>query len=263
MVLSISGKINSGKDTIGKIIQALDWYHNGYKNSVRNRYTDIEFCIKVLNEEVIQYSEWRIKKFAGKLKQIVSMLTGIPIEELEKQEVKDMVLREEWNYSFETVGNNVVSSENSNIAYTIRSLLQRIGTEAMRNVIHPNVWVNALFSEYKPINEKVYHSFLNRTGHLADDSELEYPNWIITDTRFPNELEAVKNRGGITIRVDRGLSKVQYEQVTTPFENVTEHPSETSLDNATFDYTIENNGTLQELVEKVKQILITEKIITA
>jgi hypothetical protein len=40
------------------------------------------------------------------------------------------------------------------------------------------------------------------------------------------------------------------------------HPSETALDDAKFDYTIENNGTLDELVEKVRVILIREKIIS-
>ena len=33
------------------------------------------------------------------------------------------------------------------------------------------------------------------------------------------------------------------------------------LDDATFDYVIYNNGTIEELVNKVKEILIDEKII--
>jgi DNA-directed RNA polymerase subunit L len=39
------------------------------------------------------------------------------------------------------------------------------------------------------------------------------------------------------------------------------HPSETALDNANFDYVINNNGTIEELVEKVRDILVKEKII--
>jgi len=35
----------------------------------------------------------------------------------------------------------------------------------------------------------------------------------------------------------------------------------TALDNATFDYIIDNNGTIEELIIKVKEILIKEKII--
>lgn len=37
--------------------------------------------------------------------------------------------------------------------------------------------------------------------------------------------------------------------------------SETALDNAKFNYTIENDGTLLELIEKVREILIKEKIL--
>ena len=40
-----------------------------------------------------------------------------------------------------------------------------------------------------------------------------------------------------------------------------EHISETALDNAKFDYVIENDGTIEELIEQVKKILIKEEII--
>ena len=40
-----------------------------------------------------------------------------------------------------------------------------------------------------------------------------------------------------------------------------EHPSETSLDDAKFDYTIDNNGIIEELIYKVKDILIDIKLI--
>ena len=39
------------------------------------------------------------------------------------------------------------------------------------------------------------------------------------------------------------------------------HPSETSLDKARFNYTIFNDGSIEDIIEKVRQILITEKII--
>jgi hypothetical protein len=39
------------------------------------------------------------------------------------------------------------------------------------------------------------------------------------------------------------------------------HPSETSLDYYSFDWVIDNNGTIEELIERVKEILLIEKII--
>jgi hypothetical protein len=39
------------------------------------------------------------------------------------------------------------------------------------------------------------------------------------------------------------------------------HPSETALDDATFDYEIVNDGTIEDLVEKVRVILTELSII--
>ena len=83
-----------------------------------------------------------------------------------------------------------------------------------------------------------------------EKSKNNFPNWIITDMRFLNEMEAVKKREGITIRVNRNLE-----------ESKDQDESETELDNAEFDYVIENNGTIEELIEKVREILIKEKLI--
>ena len=117
--------------------------------------------------------------------------------------------------------------------------------------------------------------------------------------RFPNEMKAVKSRGGITIRVDRFTSikndlvyfkndasdspingiyrvlEVKKDNCTLIddktgysfgawFEEISkthEHESETALDNAEFDYTIENNGTIEDLIHTVSLILKKEKII--
>ena len=84
--------------------------------------------------------------------------------------------------------------------------------------------------------------------------------------RFPNEMEAVKERKGITIRVVRDNPSVETltkEDVIRTFNILrhTEHPSETALDDAKFNYEIINNGSIEDLIAKVRQILITEKII--
>jgi hypothetical protein len=74
--------------------------------------------------------------------------------------------------------------------------------------------------------------------------------------RFPNEMKAVEERKGVTIRVVRPSFMVDGKVITKDL-----HPSETALDNAEFDYEIINDGTIEDLVEKVREILITEKII--
>jgi hypothetical protein len=133
---------------------------------------------------------------------------------------------------------------------TVRTLLQRLGTEAMRDGLHTNVWVNALFADYKPLKVRSADSFDLETY------DGKYPNWIITDMRFENELEAIVRRKGITIRVVR-----DYALRGGPEDPKNLHPSETSLDDALMHYEIINDGTIEDLIERVKEILIKEGVI--
>jgi len=267
MIIGVSGKIGSGKDLIGKIIQYLTRKHALSIDLLRHRLTDAEW-IEVLN--AIPTSDWQVRKFADKLKDIVCLLTGCTREQLEDQEFKNSKLPDEWIRYGYADGFFKFYKTNWQTAYkvhpTYREVLQYIGTDLFRDKLNDNVWINALFADYKP-NGVPYNSL----GDLYDDlkhcsSETKLPNWIITDTRFPNELKAVKDRGGISIRVNRGKPQL-YEQMNGTIENpiptgvFKEHESETALDDAEFDYTFDNNGSIEDLIIKVEAILKLEKII--
>jgi hypothetical protein len=225
MIIGINGKIGSGKDTIGDIIQKICITNNG--------------------------PEFEVKKFAGKLKQIASLLTGIPVEKFEDQEFKKTLLSPEWGTVRPNVLNTIPVFENVqfNEMMSVRELLQKLGTEAMRDGLHTNVWVNALFADYRL---------------WSDGSKDWYPNWIITDMRFPNELEAVKEKEGITILVQRPCQEcgitISHSHICSKKDEIL-HASETGLDDSEFDYYISNDGTIEDLIEKVKEILIKEQII--
>ena len=106
--------------------------------------------------------------------------------------------------------------------FSPRDSLILIGTTLGRNQIHHDIWVETVFNRY---------------------SLSENQNLLITDVRFPNEYESIKKRGGILIRIEReNTYKINHE-------------SETALDSYSFNYVIENNGTLEELIEKVNNIL--------
>lgn len=210
MIIGLNGYSGVGKDEVSKIIQKLFPENN-----------------------------WKMKKFAGKLKEIGSILTGIPIEKFEDQEFKTTDLSAAWNtvdYVFryaskerEVLGIPTQISEVEK-PMSVRELLQKLGTDALRDGLHPNVWVNALMADYKLIE-------------YGDDEQGHYPNWIITDTRFTNEAIAIKNSGGIVIRIDRPGVKP-----------VNDHPSEISLDNWNFDYKIANVSDLTALEASVLAI---------
>ena len=120
----------------------------------------------------------------------------------------------------------------------------------MRVGVHTNVWCNALFSDYKS----------DCTPKDAFNKNL--PNWIITDMRFPNEMEAVEQRKGLTIRVIRPARQLpKGDGVFPTIQEYVLHPSETALDDAKFDYEIINDGSIEDLIEKVREVLTMEKII--
>lgn len=278
-LIGISGKIGSGKDSVGIILQGLS-----EGASVSN--------IKYILENSFSNpppGAYQIKKFADKLKDIACLLIGCTREQLEDRKFKEKELGEEWWY-YERLGKLESYLENKHFNYktipliklTPRKLLQLLGTECGREIIHPNIWVNALFADYKTFNEP--SKYPNGGGGKA-------PRWIITDVRFPNEAQAIKDRGGIVIRVNRlkigdivywddpegfssGVYKIRSinneeawiiqtdfmaEAQALPSELSLfidpEHPSETGLDDYNdFDYVIDNNGSIKELVEKVKQL---------
>lgn len=134
---------------------------------------------------------------------------------------------------------------------TIREFLQLLGTESIRNQLHTNIWIAALFSDYKAAHPDYLHPY---------DFE-RYPNWIVTDCRFPNEAQAIKDRGGIMVRVKRIYQKEDWHPEGIITKQIPLHISETVLDSYEFDYTIYNDGTIEELTDKVKHLLTKHKII--
>lgn len=249
MIIGINGYIGSGKDTIGAIIQELTRPPLEGDKGYKNMEGDIVPLLKGT-------SNFEIKKFAEKLKQIASMLTGIPREKFEDQEFKKTFLSKEWNYQIAKPRTSVYqkNKEWEEKQMTVRELLQKLGTEAIRDGLHTNAWVNALFADYKPT---MTYSFGVIDFSEAKEGKMQeigepykvYPNWIITDVRFPNEAQAIKDKGGVIIRVDRKVDEVPYQTLEQ------RHPSETSLDDWRFDYYISNNGTLDRLKMKVEEVL--------
>ena len=202
MLIGVNGFAGSGKDTIGLIVQYI-FSMDKQGASIEQVCADPESHAWWLEEQ----SGWEVRKFAGKLKDIASHLTGIEIENFEDQEFKKTLLGPEWNNM------------------TVREFLQKLGTDAMRDGLHPNTWVNALMCDYKETDEYS-------------------PDWIVTDVRFPNEAQAIKDNGGIMIRVDK-----------PGVEAINNHPSETSLNDWKFDYKVVNILDIYTLKTTIENIL--------
>lgn len=110
------------------------------------------------------------------------------------------------------------------------SLLQSIG-EGLRDLYDPDIWVK--------IAEKKIRS---------DEAS---PMLLNPDLRKVNEALMLQLFGFILVRVDRKDRIIDRDP---------NHPSETALDNWTYDYIIVNNGTLEQFHEKIDKLY---KIVTS
>lgn len=138
---------------------------------------------------------------------------------------------------------------------TIREFLQTLGTECLRDNLSKNIWAAALFADYKPLMSVSFGimdlgASTLQMEKMSKSVPIEYPNWIITDMRFPNEAQAIKDKGGIIIHVERPFVKP-----------INDHPSEVGLDYWDFDYAIGNVSDLVSLEFTVENILKEIKVL--
>jgi hypothetical protein len=133
--------------------------------------------------------------------------------------------------------------------FTPRLALQLMGTEVLREHFHKDIWIDSLeYRMRKAVNEA--------------------PCVVISDARFTNELDLIKNLGGAVINVKRGelpdwyYTATQANQGYVPAQHKmltqhkTVHLSEWNWIGYEFDYVIENDSDLETLKTKVEQIHI-------
>jgi len=128
--------------------------------------------------------------------------------------------------------------------FSPRLALQLMGTEAGRDVFHPDLWVHTVMRrcENAPLN-----------------------NYVIADVRFPNEINAIVNSGGKVIRVRRGEDPEWYalarecntynkqEIMRNAYPEV--HFSEWAWIGAHYDIVMDNNCSLDELTVRVDKLV--------
>lgn len=131
--------------------------------------------------------------------------------------------------------------------FSPRLALQMMGTEAGRDVFHHNIWVYSL----------------ERKMEL-------YPNVVIADVRFPNEMEFIQEKGGFVVRVKRGPDPEWYDMAKAAndpqFLHAPEahdeminkykiHYSEWAWIGQHFNYELYNEGSISMLEGDVEHML--------
>jgi len=136
----------------------------GLKNSGKDTIGDI-ICKN--DESFVKMS------FADTLKDITAILMGWDRKLLQGDTIESREWREKaddyWSVAFGKM-------------ITPRIILQQLGTEVLRNHFLQSIWVDSL-------KKKIMNSD---------------KNVVITDVRFPNEIDMIKELGGTIYRVERG-----------------------------------------------------------
>jgi hypothetical protein len=175
--------------------------------------------------------------FADPLKDAVSIIFDWPRYLLEGDSESSRTFREKPDpYWSEKFGKD----------FTPRMALQRLGTEACRQTFHQDIWI------------------LNLEKRISNQN-----NVVVTDVRFPNEIEFIKKMGGHVVRVKRGDEPEWWNYakhdndgntydgstlMTVHFPNI--HVSEWAwIGHQDIQYTIFNVGSMDDLRTNVRNFL--------
>ena len=169
--------------------------------------------------------------FADAVKDATAAIFGWPRALLEGDTDESRKFREEMDPWW---------SEKTGKYITPRYMLQLMGTEAGRDVFHQDLWILAL--------EK-------KLGM--------YQNVVISDVRFPNEIEFIQRMGGFVVRVKRGDDPEWYDTAKRAnLEGNTDlmvdhliHYSEWAWIGTPTDYQLDNIGTVSSLEADIEHML--------
>lgn len=112
-----------------------------------------------------------------------------------------------------------------------RELLQELGTDIIRNKIDKYFFINRIIDDIK-----VYSYFFDII--------------MISDARFPEEIETVKKQFKNTISIH--INRPNNDTLT---DRQKVHITETALDNySNYDYIVNNDGTIEDLKSKLDSL---------
>lgn len=184
---------------------------------------------------LVNFHEFRRESYANTLKDAVSAVFGWDRTMLEGRTKE----AREWREQVDKWWANRLSMP----TLTPRWVLQYWGTEVCRKSFHNDIWVASLENKLRQSKDNI----------------------VISDCRFPNEVNTIKNSGGKIVWVQRGDMPTWYHDAVNAakgslaaqqsLKNQMIHPSEWSWIDSEFDATITNDSTIDELYKKVELVV--------
>jgi dephospho-CoA kinase len=134
-------------------------------------------------------------------------------------------------------------SQRLGMEITPRWILQNWGTEVCRNGFHKDIWIASLENKLRQTKDNV----------------------VISDCRFFNEVDAIRNLGGRIVWIQRGPTPHWYDIAARANRGDTKaqqwlknegiHASETSWAGTDFDLIIANDGMIDDLYQQLNGLL--------
>ena len=189
---------------------------------------------------LVNFHEFRRDSFANTLKDAVAAVFGWDRVLLEGRTKE----AREWREQVDNWWAERLEMPN----LTPRWVLQYWGTDVLRNRFHDDIWIASLENKMRKTSDNI----------------------VISDVRFPNEIKAIHNAGGLVVRVKRGPEPEWYQDAVnfnegdrnmswatsrSRLERLGIHASETAWVGAKFDYEIDNNGTIDHLFDQLKNLV--------
>ena len=189
---------------------------------------------------LVNFHEFRRESFANTLKDAVSSVFGWDRTMLEGRTAQ----AREWREQIDPWWAERLDMP----TLTPRWVLQYWGTEVCRKAFHDDIWIASLENKLRNSRDNI----------------------VISDCRFPNEIESLKQAGGSIVWVQRGTLPDWYEDAVSANQgnnvglNAMKmrkiHASEWAWLGNDFDVVIDNNGSIDDLYKQSARLVVGNKI---
>jgi len=184
---------------------------------------------------LVNFHEFRRDSFANTLKDAVAAVFGWDRTLLEGRTAEARAWREQVDPWW---------AERLNMPnLTPRWILQYWGTEVCRHGFHDDIWIASVENKMRKTTDNI----------------------VISDVRFPNEIQAIHNAGGIVVRVQRGVNPHWYDIAIQANKGSAAaldwlkeqgiHASETAWVGGNIDHVVSNDSTIDALFAEIKNLL--------
>jgi hypothetical protein len=136
------------------------------------------------------------------------------------------------------------------IEITPRWILQYWGTDVCRKSFHNDIWIASLENKIRKTSDNI----------------------VISDVRFPNEINAIHNANGLVVRIKRGNDPKWFSYAKSynrgpngnahwslskgNLDRLKIHASEYSWVGGKIDHTVYNDSTIDHLYEQIESLIV-------